>query len=89
MTEETNKENTKENNGDGKVCPTCGRPHKDISKIKHMAVGAVIGWAVGLTFVYFWFGLEAGLLSFMAVVHQISGTILGALGGLVVVAIRK
>lgn len=78
-----------ENSKDNKVCPTCGRAHNTISKIKHMAIGAVVGWAVGLIFVYFWFGLESGLLSFMPVVHQISGTILGALGGLVVVAIRK
>lgn len=72
------------------VCPTCKRPlAKRPSLLKHMIVGAVIGFVVGTSFVAFWFGTSAGFLHNMALIHEVSGTVLGLLGGLIVRSLRK
>ena len=72
------------------ICPTCKRPMtKRLSLLNHMIAGAVIGLIVGTSFVAFWFGTSAGFLHNMALIHEVSGTVLGLLSGLIVRSLRK
>ncbi|MDH5716800.1 MAG: hypothetical protein OEZ22_04065 [Spirochaetia bacterium] len=69
-----------------KKCPHCGEriePLSPINKkhlIKSIAIGTVAGTAVGAWFVTWWFE-GMGFNNMMAVVHLISGAVLGALAG--------
>ena len=80
MTEEN--QNVEEASSDEGNCPTCGKAYKN-SAIKPIIVGTVIGFLSGILFVALWFGIDAGMFHVMAVVHAISGAILGAFGGLI------
>ncbi|MDH4227918.1 MAG: hypothetical protein OEV59_09270 [Deltaproteobacteria bacterium] len=72
------------------VCPTCGRSsYKGNKYTVPVIAGGVIGFIVGTGFVAYWFGTEAGFTHNMALIHEISGTVLGLLGGLIYGAIRK
>lgn len=78
------KEETKEGS-----CPTCGRAfNKEISLPLHLIVGSIIGFLVGTVFVLLWFQ-GAGLLTPMAIIHEVSGFSLGLLGGYIVALIRR
>lgn len=67
-----------------KRCPTCGRPLRRGGIIFSTLAGGVIGLGVGVGFVAYWFGAYAGFFHFMAIVHEVAGTLLGLLGGLIV-----
>ncbi|MCK4846407.1 MAG: hypothetical protein KAS88_01955 [Deltaproteobacteria bacterium] len=73
-----------------KICPTCERPlAKTPSLSRHLIIGAIVGFVIGTSFVAFWFGTSAGFLHNMALIHEVSGTVLGLLGGLIVRSLRK
>ena len=77
-------------NGSTDVCPTCGRKLKTRSKLLvPTLVGAFVGLGVGVWFVSWWFGTEAGFFHSMALIHEVAGTVLGILGGLIVGSMRK
>lgn len=80
MTEDIQK--TEEVGSNESNCPTCGKAYKN-SAIKPIIVGTVIGFLSGILFVALWFGVDAGMFHVMAIVHAISGAILGAFGGLI------
>ncbi len=73
------------------ICPACGRPFsKNSAKMLHYVLGgAVAGLVVGTAFVAWWFGTYAGFFHTMAVIHEVAGTVLGALAGLIVWNRRK
>lgn len=72
------------------VCPTCKRPMATKpSLLLHLIVGAVVGLIIGTAFVAYWFGTSAGFFHNMALIHEVSGTALGLLGGLIVRSLRK
>ncbi len=72
------------------VCPTCGRKIKTGNRLIVPAlVGALVGLGVGVWFVSWWFGTEAGFFHSMAIIHEVAGMVLGTLGGLIVGSMRK
>ena len=72
------------------ICPTCGRKIRRWDKLLVPAIiGAFVGLGVGVWFVSWWFGTEAGFFHFMAIIHEIAGTVLGTLGGLIVGSLRR
>ncbi len=72
------------------VCPTCGRRLRAKKGLfVPLLVGAFVGLGVGVWFVSWWFGTEAGFFHSMAIIHEIAGTLLGALGGLIVGSLRR
>ena len=72
------------------VCEACGRPFDKKNKfVAPIIIGAVIGFSIGAGFVAYWFGPDAGFTHNMALIHEIAGTILGILGGLIVGSLRK
>lgn len=74
---------------EAKVCTACGRPYEKKSILPSIIVGGVIGFAVGISFVSYWFGMEAGFTHSMALIHEVAGTTLGLLGGLIVGVWRR
>ena len=72
------------------ICPTCKRPMANKPSLpNHLIAGAVVGLIIGTAFVAFWFGTSAGFFHNMALIHEVSGTVLGLLGGLIVRSLRK
>ena len=72
------------------VCEACGRPYAKKNKFTTPIIaGAIIGFGVGAGFVAYWFGADAGFTHNMALIHEIAGTMLGILGGLIVGSLRK
>jgi hypothetical protein len=66
-------------------CPTCGRPLKNNKGwVGPAVIGALAGLGVGVGFVAYWFGTFAGFFHTMALIHEIAGTLLGILTGLIV-----
>ena len=71
-------------------CPTCGRPLRSArSLFLHCLIGAMAGLGVGVGFVAYWFGTYAGFFHTMAIIHEVAGTLLGGLGGLIVGSLRR
>ncbi|MCK4738892.1 MAG: hypothetical protein KAT46_02990 [Deltaproteobacteria bacterium] len=72
------------------ACPTCGRAFKSNKGFWVTVIGGgVMGFFVGLGFVYYWFGPDAGFTHFMALIHEVAGTALGLLGGWIVAYLRS
>jgi hypothetical protein len=49
-----------------------------------MLIGGVSGLGLGVGFVAYWFGTYAGFFHAMALIHEVAGTVLGLLAGLIV-----
>jgi hypothetical protein len=54
-----------------------------------MLIGGVSGLGVGVVFVAYYFGTFAGFFHTMALVHEVAGTVLGLLAGLIVGSLRR
>ncbi len=66
-------------------CPTCGRPFRRTGRVILSTItGGLVGLGIGVAFVSYWFGTYAGFFHFMAIVHEVAGTLLGLLAGLMV-----
>ena len=69
-------------------CEACGRPFMSGASTP-ILIGSFIGFLAGLIFVVQWFGHAPGYFHVMAVVHYISGAVLGAFGGLIYTYFRN